>query len=95
MIVDYDGRVLSEAPPGPGERIVVGPIQLGSLRAERARRVGHSMLAHLRTELYARQRETVYPGTPDAGRRNVEDQQQLIGDTQSRLGMMRSSDPSR
>ena len=33
MIVDYDGRVLSQADPGPGDKIVVGPIDLQALRA--------------------------------------------------------------
>jgi predicted amidohydrolase len=58
MIVDYDGRILSQADPGPGEKIVVGPIDLGALRDERQRRRGHHLLSHLRadayTELYAR-----------------------------------------
>jgi predicted amidohydrolase len=35
MIVDYDGRILAQAEPGPGERIVVGPIDLAALAAER------------------------------------------------------------
>ena len=25
MVVDYDGRILAQADPGPGEKIVVGP----------------------------------------------------------------------
>ncbi len=78
MIVDYDGRIMSEAPPGPGERIVVGPIHLGSLRAERKRRIGHSMAAHLRSELYPRQQQAIYPRTPDATQRSVEAQQERI-----------------
>ena len=32
MIVDFDGRILSQAEPGPGDRIVVGPIDLAALR---------------------------------------------------------------
>src|SRR5262249_22773403 len=28
MVVDYDGRILAQADPGPGEKIVVGPIDL-------------------------------------------------------------------
>ncbi|MCA9151242.1 MAG: hypothetical protein KDA92_18150, partial [Planctomycetales bacterium] len=52
MIVDYDGRVLSQAEPGAGSRIVVGPVDLGALRAERARRQGHDLLSHLRQEAY-------------------------------------------
>jgi predicted amidohydrolase len=52
MIVDYDGRILSQADPGPGEKIVVGPVDLAALRAERQRRRGHDLLGHLRTEAY-------------------------------------------
>jgi predicted amidohydrolase len=52
MVVDYDGRILSQADPGPGEKIVVGPIDIAALRAERERRSGHQMLAHRRVEAY-------------------------------------------
>ena len=52
QIVDFDGRLLAEASPGPGERIVVAPIDITALRHERATRRGHHMLAHLRTEAY-------------------------------------------
>ncbi len=52
MIVDYDGRVLAAADPGPGEKVVVGPIDIGLLRAERQRRHGHDMRAHLRSEVH-------------------------------------------
>ncbi len=61
MLVDYDGRILAQADPGPGEKIVVGPIHLESLRAERERRLGHHMLAHLRTEAYPAYRQGIYP----------------------------------
>jgi predicted amidohydrolase len=61
MIVDFDGRILAQAEPGPGERIVVGPIDIPALRAERARRQGHHMLSHLRTEIYRGYRNPVYP----------------------------------
>ncbi|WP_337177858.1 nitrilase-related carbon-nitrogen hydrolase [Paludisphaera sp.] len=53
MIVDYDGRILSQADPGPGEKIVVGPIDLAALRAERGRRRGHHMLSQLRHGAYS------------------------------------------
>jgi predicted amidohydrolase len=46
MIVDFDGRILTQADPGPGEKIVVGPVDLGAQRAERARRRGHQLLFH-------------------------------------------------
>ena len=52
QVVDFDGRLLAEASPGPGERIVVAPIDITALRHERATRRGHHMLAHLRTEAY-------------------------------------------
>jgi predicted amidohydrolase len=52
MIVDFDGRILAQADPGPGEKIVVGPIDVAALRAERQRRRGHDFLSHLRAEAY-------------------------------------------
>jgi predicted amidohydrolase len=52
QVVDFDGRILAEASPGPGERIVVAPVDVTALRHERAVRQGHHMLAHLRTEAY-------------------------------------------
>ncbi|HYE16532.1 MAG TPA: hypothetical protein VD968_18990 [Pyrinomonadaceae bacterium] len=56
--------------PGPGERIVVAPVDISALRHERAARRGHHMLAHLRTEAYPVYRRHTYPprldGTPDA-----------------------------
>lgn len=51
MVVDFDGRILTQADPGPGEKIVVAPIDLSALRAERKRREGHHMLNHLKTSL--------------------------------------------
>jgi len=61
QIVDFDGRLVAEASPGPGERIVVGPVDVGALRHERESRQGHHMLAHLRTEAYPIYRQPVYP----------------------------------
>lgn len=52
MLVDYDGRILAQADPGPGEKVVVAGIDLGSLRAERARRRGHDMRGQLRSQAY-------------------------------------------
>jgi len=53
MVVDFDGRILAQADPGPGAKIVVGPVDLAALRAERSRRRGHHMLSHLRTGAYS------------------------------------------
>src|SRR5919201_1036858 len=69
MVVDYDGRILSQADPGPGEKIVFGPVDLAALRAERERRRGHHMLAHLRTEAYPAYGKSIYPGGLAGGAR--------------------------
>ncbi len=86
MIVDYDGRILAQAEAGPGERIVVGPIDVAALRAERERRAGHHMLSHLRTELYGAYRNPVYPRA--AATQNwplsVEGNARLIADSKSK-----------
>ena len=65
MVVDFDGRILSQADPGPGAKIVVGPIDLANLRAERSRRSGHNLLGHIRTEAYRPlyERPIYRPGT--------------------------------
>jgi predicted amidohydrolase len=52
MVVDYDGRILAQADPGPGEKVVVAPIDLAALRTERERRKGHDLRGHLRSELH-------------------------------------------
>ncbi len=61
MVVDYDGRLLAQASPGPGERIVVAPVDVTALRHERQARTGHAQLAHLRTEAYPVYRGHRYP----------------------------------
>ena len=61
QIVDFDGRLLADASPGPGERIVVAPIDISSLRHEREIRRGHHMLAHLRTDAYPVYQTKIYP----------------------------------
>ncbi len=50
--MDFVGRIMAQADPGPGEKIVVGPIDLAALREERRRRQGHALLSQLRTEAY-------------------------------------------
>ncbi|RIK83897.1 MAG: nitrilase [Planctomycetota bacterium] len=76
MIVDFDGRILAQADPGPVEKFLVGPIDLAALRHERERRRGHHLLAHLRTETYAAYRHALYPAgtarsTPPTAESNV------------------------
>ena len=52
MVVDFDGRVLAQTDAGPGERVVVAPIDIAALRAARTRRIGHDMVTHHRTSAY-------------------------------------------
>ncbi len=61
MIVDFDGRILTKASEGAGERIVVGPIDISALRHERKTRTGHHMNSHLRTEAYPVYQKHIYP----------------------------------
>lgn len=63
MVVDYDGRILAQADPGPGEKVVVAPIDINALRHERQRRMGHDMRAHSRSGIHTYgQREYLPPG---------------------------------
>ena len=63
MVVDFEGRILAQADPGPGEKMVVASIDVAALRAERERRMGHHFLGHLRTEAYQATRDPIYPGS--------------------------------
>jgi hypothetical protein len=86
--------MLAEGSPGPGERIVVAPIDISALRHERSARSGHHMLAHLRTEAYPVYRAHHYPPevrSTDAGpsyERNIE----LIGRSKAMLEEIHGSD---
>lgn len=71
QVVDFDGRLLAQASPGPGERIVVAPLDLSALRHERQTRVGHHMLAHLRTEAYPVYNSHRYPPQLDEPTTNL------------------------
>ncbi len=64
MLVDFDGRILAQADPGPGEKVVIAPVDLGSLRAERARRLSHDMRAHLRSEIHTYGHQTYLQASP-------------------------------
>jgi predicted amidohydrolase len=84
MVVDYDGRVLAQADPGPGEKIVVAEIDLGALRAARQERLLHNPLAHLRQRVYPVRADCGYPEATYAaakqsdGNRTVEENEKLI-----------------
>lgn len=86
MVIDFDGRVLTQADAGPGEKIVVAEIDLDALREAREKRLGHNPLAHLRNEAYpVYQRRYFPPGTcteasATDGDRTVDDTTGLIRD---------------
>ena len=61
MVLDFEGRILAQADPGPGEKIVVAPIDITALRHERETRLGHQMIAHLRSEAYPMYGHSFYP----------------------------------
>lgn len=72
MIVDFDGRILAQADPGPGAKVVVAPVDIGALRHEREVRQGHHMLAHLRTEAYPVYRRSYFPPGQWTKERNLD-----------------------
>ena len=78
MVLDYDGRLLAQADPGPGDKIVIAPIDIAALRAERSRRSGHHMLGHLRTEAYTHARRSIYP--PGQGVPTLEGNERAIAE---------------
>ena len=86
MAVDYDGRLLAQANPGPGEQIVIAPIDIGALRAERDRRAGHHMLGHHRAEAYPHARRPVYPGARPAGVLSIDGNNAAIAAGKKRAG---------
>ena len=85
MVVDFDGRILAQASPGPGERIVVAPVDVSALRHERATRRGHHMLAHLRSEAYPVYRGHVYPPQGSSGPLSLEENNARIDAAKARL----------
>jgi formamidase len=96
MVVDYDGRVLAQASPGPGERIVVSPIDVTALRHERATRRGHLTLAHLRTEAYPVYKDHVYP--PEValgGELSYEGNNTRIDEAKARTGLASRRGPGK
>jgi predicted amidohydrolase len=66
MVVDYDGRILAQADAGPGEKVVVAPINIETLRADRARRSGHDTRAHYRGAIHRYARREYFPSADGA-----------------------------
>ena len=67
MVVNYDGLIRAQADAGPGEKVVVAPIDINALRAERKRRVGHDMLNHFRSEIHGYANQSHLPPGDAAG----------------------------
>lgn len=86
MVVDFEGRILAQADPGAGEKIVVGPVDVDALRHERATRRGHQTLAHLRTETLPLYRQPMYPGGRGADKMSIEDHDEAIAEAKRKLG---------
>ncbi|MEM7582092.1 MAG: nitrilase-related carbon-nitrogen hydrolase [Acidobacteriota bacterium] len=84
MLVDYEGRLLAQADPGPGEKIVVSTIDIDALRHERSIRRGHQNLAHLRSEAYPMYRQSLYPGGR-GGAPSVEENDTRIAEAKRKL----------
>jgi predicted amidohydrolase len=83
MVVDWEGRILAQADPGPGEKVVVAGIDVAALRAVRSSRLGHRGIEHLRTELYPVYRSPrwpagKFPALDPAGDRTVEENEAAI-----------------
>jgi predicted amidohydrolase len=86
MVVDYDGRVLAQAAAGEGEQVVVAPIDVGTLRSERSRRIGHDTKAHMRPGIHPYMgRRCLDPGahplTIESNRKRIESAKDRTGDS--------------
>ncbi len=88
MVVDFDGRLLAQADPGPGEKIIIAPIDITALRHERKVRRGHQNFAHLRSEAYPLYRQSWYPSGRGAEHENlsVEQIDQAIAEGKKKAG---------
>ncbi|MEM7356183.1 MAG: nitrilase-related carbon-nitrogen hydrolase [Acidobacteriota bacterium] len=85
MVVDYEGRILTQADPGPGEKIVVATIDVDALRHERSIRRGHQNLAHLRSEAYPMYQNAYYPAAAGAEELSVETNDERIAAAKAKL----------
>ena len=88
MVVDYEGRLLAQADPGSGEKIVVATIDVDALRHERSIRRGHQNLAHLRTEAYPMYGRQAYPAGRGGESLSVEENDAKIVEAKRRLGYL-------
>jgi predicted amidohydrolase len=92
MIVDFDGRILAQADPGPGEKIVIAPLDLAALRAARRERQLHNFLAHRRAAYPASSAPAFRgPATPEG--HTIEGLTARIEDEKRRLGYGAREEP--
>ena len=96
MAVDYDGRILAQASPGPGERIVVASLDIESLRQARKTRRAHQMLAHLRTECYPLHEMPSYPPRTYNPKTelSIAELEQRIDEAKRKIGYLRKNEVS-
>ncbi len=87
MIVDYDGRIVTQATPGDGEKLVVGPIDVEMLREERRNRLAHQMMAHLRSDAHSLYTRQFYAGKSFRGQEDsrYQDNERSIEEAKRRL----------
>jgi predicted amidohydrolase len=86
MVVDFDGRILAQADPGPGEKIVIAPLDLAALRAARRERQLHNFLAHRRPGAYPASRADGFRGPADAAGHTIEGLTARIEAQKKKLG---------
>jgi predicted amidohydrolase len=86
QVVDFDGRVLAQADPGPGEKIVFAPVDVGALRHERATRRGHQTLAHLRTETLPMYRRPFFAAGRGTAGLSIEALERATDEAKGKLG---------
>ncbi|MFQ5737617.1 MAG: nitrilase-related carbon-nitrogen hydrolase [Acidobacteriota bacterium] len=90
MIVDCDGRIVSQATPGSGEKIVVGAVDVEMVRHERRNRLGHNMLCHLRAEAHTVYGRSFFPAGSfgDGEDRDYEENEKRITKVKRRMGYL-------
>jgi predicted amidohydrolase len=86
MVVDFDGRVLAQADPGPGEKIVIAPLDLAALRSARRERQLHNFLAHRRAGAYPASKAEGFKGPNDTAGHSIEALTSRIEAEKKRLG---------
>jgi predicted amidohydrolase len=86
MVVDFDGRILAQADPGAGEKIVIAPLDLAALRAARRERQLHNFLAHRRGSAYPASRDPGFRGPAEPRGHTIEDLTARIEDRKKTLG---------